>query len=1020
MKKVLACLLSMAIMLSFIPAQALADTGPGMYANWDEIRGVSNLISGQPMGVINQPEVNGYVVEGESAYYIADTGVTIQSESLNVELINQEVYSYNVYKLSPGENYSGVGDVNLSSGGGFPVVFEGYTTSEPEPPQEMGAMYAYDNGEYVRLEFRNLTTEADLDTEHPVYGYIVPPSYDAEAYYVCPISWTVSEKIRPDGSAAVNVTRVGTSGGNVVYRLTPGAAYGEYGDFHVKDENGSGMDMGVVFARGTLEAEHAAADGEVVQAHGNDYYQPVSFRYEGDTYYLGITDARQVTQPYDMGGIYAAPGQVDYWNVCVGFWHRDASGYALVDAQTRDELLAAFGDSLRLSICAIDNEAAVIPARQNFVSTSGWLPAATWVFDDDCDGKWEISASGTISGRTLTVYTLFGREVRDVIVQTFSAADGVEAINSWLATVEEGQDVAITLGAGEFNGVIELSAGVNATIRGTAGSDGQNLTQLHGGICFGAGSHSYFEKLDFVGAGKDNRYRPDGEYNYAVYSDTQGLATAANYQRCNFRGYYIAINAVGRFGCIGDGLGSVFEQNHIAFRLDASTGDGGANNHMTGNVFRENDIAMSFEGFAADFPPRHYVFRDISFIDNETDVYNRSGRNIFLPGNYFVHDGERRLEADTGGDLDVWSWNANFVSVYPIASDRTFEQFDYDVGLETVVLSNSRGAEFLIPAKILAGMIFDLILDEGDADIYGARISFPNRTASSNGGTVVLAEEGEEGFDPTVKIDRTDTQIKITLNKIPGSLAPTVTVPCEGWENARVSFDGATLESEFAGEAVSFTAAQGGTYTITRAEAELERPPVISVPSKPDDTEDEPETETPATPVFDDVSEDDYFAAAVDWAVENEITAGVSESSFAPEQDCTRAQVVTFLWRAMGSPEPAGTGSFDDVASGEYYGKAVQWALANGITGGVSDSLFGPGETVIRAQVVTFLWRAAGSPQVEGEAFGDVPEDAYYAAAVRWAVSLGITTGTGNATFSPEETCTRAQVVTFLYRFLSQ
>ena len=98
----------------------------------------------------------------------------------------------------------------------------------------------------------------------------------------------------------------------------------------------------------------------------------------------------------------------------------------------------------------------------------------------------------------------------------------------------------------------------------------------------------------------------------------------------------------------------------------------------------------------------------------------------------------------------------------------------------------------------------------------------------------------------------------------------------------------------------------------------------------------------------------------------------------------------------------------------------MQWAQANGITGGVSDSLFGPGETVIRAQVVTFLWRAAGSPQVEGEAFGDVPEDAYYAAAVRWAVSLGITTGTGNATFSPEETCTRAQVVTFLYRFLSQ
>lgn len=168
---------------------------------------------------------------------------------------------------------------------------------------------------------------------------------------------------------------------------------------------------------------------------------------------------------------------------------------------------------------------------------------------------------------------------------------------------------------------------------------------------------------------------------------------------------------------------------------------------------------------------------------------------------------------------------------------------------------------------------------------------------------------------------------------------------------------------------------------------------------------------------FVDVSQSAYYQAAVDWAVANEITAGTSGTEFSPDETCTRAQAVTFLWRANGQPNTTGNNPFADVAAGSYYADTVQWAVANGITSGTSATTFGPDAPVTRAQVVTFLYRNAGSPSTSGNTlFADVPTDAYYRDAVRWAVSDGITTGTSSSTFSPDENCTRAQIVTFLYR----
>ena len=168
---------------------------------------------------------------------------------------------------------------------------------------------------------------------------------------------------------------------------------------------------------------------------------------------------------------------------------------------------------------------------------------------------------------------------------------------------------------------------------------------------------------------------------------------------------------------------------------------------------------------------------------------------------------------------------------------------------------------------------------------------------------------------------------------------------------------------------------------------------------------------------FTDVANDAYYADAVIWAVGKGITSGTTATTFTPNTPCTRAQAVTFLWRAAGSPEPAGMSSFADVPADGYYAKAVAWAVEQGITKGTSDTTFSPNATCTRAQIVTFLWRSQKSP-VAGTVnpFTDVAADAYYANAVLWAAENGITGGTTATTFSPANDCTRAQIVTFLYR----
>lgn len=268
------------------------------------------------------------------------------------------------------------------------------------------------------------------------------------------------------------------------------------------------------------------------------------------------------------------------------------------------------------------------------------------------------------------------------------------------------------------------------------------------------------------------------------------------------------------------------------------------------------------------------------------------------------------------------------------------------------------------------------------------------RRSSSGGGDI----SSVPGYD--VSADKTENGA-IVVSPKSASKGDTVTItatPDKGY----------TLESltvlDKDGKALELTDKGGGKYTFVMPAGNV----TVKAVFMDDNT---------MLNFFTDVHAEDYYYDAVLWAAQKGITGGMSDTLFAPNAACTRAQIVTFLWRAAGSPEPKALSSFADVPADAYYAKAVVWAVENGIAEGTSDTTFAPGTICTRAQGAALLYRAAGSPAVSGSAaFTDVPADAYYADAAAWAERKGITGGIGNGLFGPHNNCTRAQIVTFLYR----
>ena len=305
---------------------------------------------------------------------------------------------------------------------------------------------------------------------------------------------------------------------------------------------------------------------------------------------------------------------------------------------------------------------------------------------------------------------------------------------------------------------------------------------------------------------------------------------------------------------------------------------------------------------------------------------------------------------------------------------------------------------------------------------------------------VTLTLAGSTGSDGAVQVDADNTGLYANLSAPQGAKLTNVSLRIYSQSGARIGTvsDGRTgtvsqsparlgfilwktpsgnklTYSNFSltlGETYQYELAatvNGTVYTTPKGKFRLPAPEDEDKPTPPPDI--------PVTPQFTDIKKGDFFYDAVQWAVKNNITSGTTATTFSPGAPCDRGQIVTFLWRANGSPEPASARNpFVDVKSGDYYYKAVLWAKEQGVTSGTDAAHFSPSTPCTRGQAVTFLWRSNGKPAGSGSSFSDVKSGQFYSDAVKWATGQNITSGTSATTFSPGQSCTRGQIVTFLYR----
>ena len=436
--------------------------------------------------------------------------------------------------------------------------------------------------------------------------------------------------------------------------------------------------------------------------------------------------------------------------------------------------------------------------------------------------------------------------------------------------------------------------------------------------------------------------------------------------------------------------------------------NGGRNNGNVQEIYAFFAPALN-DGETIPFVERYYVGQTSYIINVNSDDFTRegypfkewtgdaAGTKPYEIGKYIYNYMPNELYAQWNKEI-----NEDTYFVYPTIADQTYT----GSGLtpEVKVTKNSQ------------------VINEGFDVTYTDNTNVGTATATVKVGDTVI---GTATFNivkatPTVSITAEPASLvgggKVTLTVTGVPEEGNVTVTCDN--GITVDSENSTYSAVLPNRTVSYTFTanydESTNYTATSAKCEVSVTRRYSSPSTPVTPEHEPTPEE--TVKFSDVSTSAYYYDAVKWAVENGVTNGVSATLFAPYESCTRGQIVTFLWRAAGSPEPKTASSFADVPASAYYAKAVAWAVENGITNGMTDTAFAPDATCTRGQSVTFLHRALGKKVESSANFTDVKSDAFYADAVNWAVASDVTNGTSATTFSPNADCTRAEIVTFLYR----
>lgn len=343
---------------------------------------------------------------------------------------------------------------------------------------------------------------------------------------------------------------------------------------------------------------------------------------------------------------------------------------------------------------------------------------------------------------------------------------------------------------------------------------------------------------------------------------------------------------------------------------------------------------------------------------------------------------------------------------------------------QNVTVGQGGSTKLSIPLSQLCTSAYELTvtLTESTSTSYGY----------NNEETVrIVPVTAQKLFVPSVYV-APGQQMDVRVQAVPsGAILPKLYYRVENTAVASVDTDG-TVKGIKAGQTKLIVTTQDGeSFESEIVVADLSAPSKPSTPSNPSDPStptnpsDPSKPSTPSEPTmknpFVDVISGKYYYNAVLWAVENDITKGMDDTHFAPDNKCNRAQVVTFLWRAAGAPEPASTQNpFVDVIEGKYYYKAVLWAVENEITKGIDATHFGTNNECTRGHVTTFLWRTMKKPSTSGIAnpFTDVVSGKFYYDSVLWAVQSGVTKGIDTTHFAPNQSCTRGQIVTFLHRAL--
>ena len=680
-----------------------------------------NTVSGQP----------GYVVPESAkgvAYLVCDanTGVGF-GNGLGTEW-NEEINGLKVYKLEPYEYYREYGELIINprrkTGTVYRVQFTGQPPHSSPPPPEGGGMYTTAITDAASAVAWENVGEKLGGSDNWIWGYVVPESANGVAYFVCQEGWHCVQGAQSDERSSLNVEQV--DGQTGVYKITPGDAYGGSGDFRLENSNGGGMGIIVIFNGydpDVLAPAHAVTDAERTERLANSAYGAVPFDYNGQTYYMGLAFIGS-DLVHSLDTIGSSAGDTDYWSLRIGFWTYDnSSGYKIVSSELRDQIInSVFDGEPDINIYAVGDAGKIVPAEVRVTQYCDWPSPRSWKFDADSRGDWEFRATWKLKdGDVLTARSLFSYMAFDD-VESGELYD-VAQVNEWLSNAaeeHEGEHVKIVLNLLpiEYNGIIYVPPMVEVEINGANGENG-GRTVLNGGVLFTSGSSGVVNNINFVGAGSnkhwsDHKNGNDHLPNYALF----GEDGTTNYSNCTFKGYYHAVHNADGFTPFGNGMNCVFEDNHVGISIDLSDGASGWNPELVNATFKENDIAIELNSFG-DRMPREMIVSHCKFINNDVDVYNESGRNFFMPGNYFYHDRQsdgshNYIETDSKNPGKDKKDNKNLVSAYPMMNEDFTE---YIYGEDDVAVPNSGEESYMTPYSELPGMDIMVVETGGAEDV---------------------------------------------------------------------------------------------------------------------------------------------------------------------------------------------------------------------------------------------------------------------------------------------------------------